>query len=244
VLVNHLFISAACLIAIASFLIAYSLPFDDQTLEGLVCSEPHLDIGEIRQADKVPIKWTLQNRSKSRLTLIRTLPSCSCTDVEVEDPQLEPMQTTHITGSFDSGSARGKKSVDILLEYSNQSTDEIKHLQLSATAYVKPTFTFSPDIISFTNEVHETQESRVIISSELDFSIKSTTCSTSDLDVELLNVNADGSQVVLVKYDHDPDRVFSSSDHEVLIKTDSSREPTIRIPVQIKTTDISKPKEE
>lgn len=124
---------------------AQSLPVESsRQVPKLVVSEPHVDLGVVRQGSVYDFTYVVTNRGGSNLLIRRIRSTCGCTVARPNKPQvLKPGEQLTVDASFDSANRVGpqRKTIEV---YSNDPMTP--KVELSFSAVVEAVYQLRPNI--------------------------------------------------------------------------------------------------
>jgi hypothetical protein len=127
--------------------------FDSEVPELEVIVPNDGDLGTIPQGEAVSIDFILRNRCRNRISIVDVIPTCSCTvPQQLSGTVIEPGTATTASLEYQSGSARGGQSADVLLRYRIEKTAEQKNALLKIKALVEPDYDVSSFRLAFSSD--------------------------------------------------------------------------------------------
>ena len=211
-------------------------PLASASMNHLVAEPRERNLGVLRQAEMVQTSFRLRNSSKEAIELVAVQTSCGCAAAIVGEKQLQPGATSDLTVQFATGTARGRRTAVVQLVYRGLKTGHQRLLILPVTATVEPDYDFQPAQVQFARGESATSTVRFWAVRQADFAISDVYVESSALNK--LQVTAScvppepgrSDWVIVVEYQ--PGEGESVLDHaQVVVKTNSVREPICRIPV-------------
>jgi hypothetical protein len=198
-------------------------------LPALVVEQPVHDFGVVGQMEAHHAEFRLVNHFPTAVDVIGVAGSCSCAEATVNPRRLEPGQAATLTVAWRTGGKRGRASdsVHVFAVQVGDPPAPCQVVQVRVTAEVQPDVAADPVEIRFDRDKPGKAEVRFRPGRMSDAKILSAYASWSGLET----VTDQATGTVTIRFD--PAKHTSEvARADVLVQTNSPKEPWIRIPVE------------
>jgi hypothetical protein len=149
-------------LSISSIFIACVIAFTQKQFvvsgNELIADDSPIDLGTFHEGEIRTGKFTLKNKSKHAISILKVGTSCGCTRWTIDKYQIEPHETAQIQLEFNSSGKSGEEDILGMVSYKVSGFKQHYPLILVMHANVIPDYEYSPQTIHFDVNLKSEQE--------------------------------------------------------------------------------------
>lgn len=216
-----------CLGAAGAAVYSAAVGHEPAVQPGLYPDEQYLDFGELAQGDVQSGQFRLTNRHPEPIEVVDVLTGCSCNEATPSSRQVPPGDRFTIDIKWSVGPRRGRLADVVQVVY--QTASGGRHMaELGVKANVIPDIHYSPNVLTFDPDRPGTAVVRFTHGRRNPFVLRRASTTQAAFQVVL---DADKAEVTVT---FDPTAwIGIGSDPWLRVDTDSDRQPTISIRLQV-----------
>jgi hypothetical protein len=190
------------------------------------------DLGLLRQGVEAKGDFELRNPTSTTVRLLEVSTSCGCTGYELSRREVAPGQSAMLTLTLNTGEARGTVRIRAVVVYQKQGEEQKRVSVLQLQAQMDPDYGVEPERLEFGAGRPSLQ--RVVLWPRHipQLRVMAAACNQRFFEAQLVAGDDQQQSVLEVRFLSD-DYYSEAGPACVTVFTDSQRQPTVRIPVEV-----------
>lgn len=232
----NIFMCVAC--AVASTACALTAWTGTETIKSFRADAGVKDVGVLKQQEGRDVTFRLTNFAELPVEITDITTSCTCTRAEVDTRNLRSGESTELSAHLNVRTLRGRVGALVNVFYRVENAQSIQRLPLTITATVEPHYTLTPENIFFEHEENpqkKLQHARITLTANEQPTVHILKTYSTHPAFQIDNISFDestGTSTIHLVFK--PELLITKSvKAEIVVRTDSEREPIHRLPVRV-----------
>ena len=190
------------------------------------------DVGLVRQGAKATGEFRLTNRTSGPVHILQTAKTCGCVQVALSKEEIAPNDFSDVAVTVESGDRRGDFSARVIVVYSGEDQKKARSLMLSLQARIDPDYDVTPEGLAFGGALPTVQRVTLRPRHIPRLTVTGATCNRRFIEAHVVPTASSAETVIQVTF-RPADYYADAGAAAVLVDTDSRRQPTLQIPVEV-----------